>query len=129
MILIPFFWNTSNPNWSKFGIFLCEGGRSLWSVDDKATLASTKKMLKENGFPVLNLNKIDNVLYAEIDHKTMNIDDFYLWNDIPLGSEQDVWRIMQIPTALWSCPIFKEHFCKSSNLPECALKPLLSMNK
>ena len=126
MILIPFFLNPSNPNWTKFGIFLCEGGRSLWSVDDKATLAATKKLLKENGFPVLNIKKSDGILYAEIDYLTMKIDDFYIWNDIPLGSEQDVWRILEIPTALWSCPVFKEHFCKLSNLPDSALKPLLT---
>jgi hypothetical protein len=111
----------------KYGVFLCEGGRSLWSVEDKATLVSVKKLLKENDFPLLNLTKIDGILYAEIDSTKINLDNFYLWSDLPLGSDQDVWRILDIPTALWSCPVFKDHFFKESNLAECALKPLLSV--
>ena len=122
MILIPYFWNTTNQDWIQFGVFLCEGGRSLWSVEDKATLAATKKMLKENGFPLLSLTKTDGVLYAEIDYTKMNMNDFYLWSEVPLGSEQDVWRVLPIPKALWSCNVFKQHFFKESNLPDCVLK-------
>lgn len=124
MILVPYFRDTRNPNWTKYGVFLCEGGSSLWSVDDKATLASVKKLLKDNDFPLLNLKKLDGTLYAEIDSLKLNLDQFFLWSELPLGSEQDVWRILPVPTALWSCEVFKEHFCKESGLPNQALKPL-----
>ena len=126
MILVPYFRDTSNPNWTKYGIFLCDGGSSLWSVEDKATLASVKKLLKENDFPLVNLKKVDGILYAEIDSAKLNLDNFYLWSEVPLGSEQDVWRILHVPTALWSCPVFNEHYVKETGLPMCALKPLLS---
>ena len=125
MILVPYFRDTSNSNWTKYGVFLCDGGSSLWSVEDKATLASVKKLLKENDFPLLNLKKVDGVLYAEIDPVKLNLDQFYQWSELPLGSEQDVWRILHVPTALWSCPVFKENYTKESGLPMCALTPLL----
>lgn len=126
MILIPYFRDTRNPDWTKWGVFLCDGGKSLWSVEDKATLVSVKKLLKENDFPLLNLKKLDGVLYAEIDSAKLDLNQFYLWSDVPLGSDQDVWKILHIPKALWSCSVFKEHYIKESGLPSCALKPLLS---
>lgn len=125
MILVPYFRDTRNPDWTKYGVFLCEGGKSLWSVEDKATLASVKKMLKENDFPLLNLKKVDGVLYAEIDVTQLVLDNFYVWSEVSLGSDNDVWRILDIPTALWSCAVFKEHYIKESMLPSQVLEPLL----
>lgn len=123
MILVPYFWKI-NTNWSTFGIFLCEGARSLWSVDDKTTPAAAKKMLIENGFPVIQVTKTNGVLYAEIS-QDLNLAEFYVWDEMPLGSDEDMWRIFNIPMALWSCPIFKEIFCKESNLPEVAVSVLI----
>jgi hypothetical protein len=126
MLLIPYFWN-HETNWSTFGIFLRDGGSSLWLVDDTTTLAAAKKMLKENGFPVESVIKTDGTLYARI-QSTINLSDYYLWDEIPLGSEEDVWRTFKIPKALWTCPVFKELFYKETNLPECALVPLRSLD-
>lgn len=114
----------SNQDWEKYGVFLCDGGSSVWSVEDKATLASVKKLLKENNFPLIKLEKIDGILYAEIDSTKLDLYSFYVWSEVPLGSDHDLWRVLEIPTSLWSCNVFKEHFCKESRLPECALKPL-----
>lgn len=118
MILIPYFWDTSSPNWLKLGIFLCSGGRQMWSVDHKDTDKQIRKLLKDNDFPVVSLEKRQDAIYARIDPKTLKLEEFYMWDEIdPKRSEEDVWRIFQIPKALWTCPVFKEHFAKSANLP------------
>jgi hypothetical protein len=114
MILIPFFWDTRNPDWIQFGAFLCSGGRQYWSVDDSS---GVEAMLSENGFPVCQITGVDDIIFAEIDYEKINLDDFYLWSDIdPKTSDQDVWRLYKIPVSLWSCPVFKEHFWKTSGL-------------
>jgi hypothetical protein len=114
MILIPFFWDTRNTDWIQFGAFLCSGGRQYWSVDDSS---GVEAMLTENGFPVCQITVVDDIIFAEIDYEKMSLDDFYLWSDIdPKSSDQDIWRLYKIPVALWSCPVFKEHFWKTSGL-------------
>jgi len=118
--LVPYFKDvSSNPNWINLGIFLCEGGRSLWSLEESDTDADIKSMLKDNEFPVLNLRHLGNIIYAEIDMSAIKMSDFYQWTDLinPKTSESDVWRTLPIPKALWSCPVFKEHFWDSANLP------------
>jgi len=127
MILIPYFWK-ANTNWLSFGIFLCDGGRSLWSVEDKTTPAAARKMLMENGFPVSQVTKGNGVLYAEIS-PDLKLAEFYVWDEMPLGSEEDMWRIFKIPLALWTCPVFKEIFCKETNLPDVALSVLIEKSK
>lgn len=125
MILAPYFWNTSDPNWFKLGVFLCAGGRELWNVDDKEKDKAILKMLKENGFPVLGLKRQAGLLLASIDPKA-DLSDFYMWNEIdPVTAQEDVWRVFTIPIALWSCPVFREHFWKSAGLPQ-VLAPMLS---
>lgn len=124
MILIPYFWKT-DVNWATFGIFLCEGGRSLWSVEDKTTIAAAKKMLMGNGFPVVQITKTNGVLYAEIS-PNLNMAEYYLWSEMTPGSEEDMWRTFRIPMALWPCPVFKEVFCRETKLPEVALAPLMN---
>jgi hypothetical protein len=118
MILVPFFWDChGTKDWINFGVFLCSGGRQYWSVDDGTSSEEVTSMLSENGFPVINISVKDNMIFAEIDRQQINMDDFYLWSEIdPKTSEQDVWRVYKIPAALWSCPIFKQHFWKTSNL-------------
>ena len=123
MILIPYFWKP-DVNWATFGVFLCDGGRSLWSVDDKTSVAAAKKILVDNGFPVINVVKKNSVIYAEIS-SDLNLADYYLWNELSSGSNEDVWRTFRIPMALWSCPVFNQVFCKESKLHELALVPLI----
>jgi hypothetical protein len=115
MILAPYFWDSSDPNWLKLGIFLCAGGE-MWQIDTKEKDKAILKMLKENGFPVLELKRQSDILYAQVDPKA-NLSEFYFWDEIdPKKSDSDVWRTFQIPKALWPCPIFREHFWKSAGL-------------
>ena len=115
MILVPYFCKTT-PNWTTLGLLLCSGGREMWSINDKDK--AIIKMLNENGIPVLDLKKEDDVIYTKIDHSNLNLSEFYIWDEIDhLTFNEDVWRTYNIPNALWSCPIFKESFWKSSGLP------------
>ncbi len=76
-------------------------------------------MLKENGFPLISLKTEQGIMYANIDSTKLNMSDFYQWSELddPLKSEDDVWKTFLIPTALWSCPVFKQEFWASSGLP------------
>ena len=116
--LIPYFKDVSNPNWIHLGLFLCEGGRSVWSLDE-SDFKSVKAMLADNGFPVLDLRQVGQTIYAEIDRECLRLSDFYQWTDLsnPATSMSDVWRTLSIPKALWSCPVFKEHFWVEAGLP------------
>ena len=118
MILIPFFWDCNGTkDWINFGVFLCSGGRQYWSVDDGTSNESITEMLNENGFAVTDISVKDDIVFAEIDRTKIRMDDFYLWSEIdPKTSDQDVWRVYKIPAALWSCPVYKHHFWKTSNL-------------
>ena len=116
MILIPYFIDKVNPNWLKLNIFLRSGGRETWFED--GTDKAIQKMLKENGFPLINIKREQGVIYAEVDSSKLLMDDFYKWNEIdPSESDEDVWRSFLIPRSLWSCSVFKDNFWKSSGLP------------
>ena len=118
MRLVPYFCNTSDPNWITLGVFLSEGGRSCWTIEDSNTLAKIRALLKDNGFPVVNIDKKSDAVYAKIDETSIKMADFYMWTEIdPKTSENDVWRTLSIPVALWSCPVFKEQFWRSAALP------------
>jgi len=123
MILVPYFWSTINTNWRSFNIFLCSGGRELWMIDDKDTDKDIMKMLKENDFPVLKLFRESGVVYAQIDHNKLSMDNFYKWDEVdPKVSNDDVWRTFMIPVELWTCPVFKDTFWKNTGLsaPLCS---------
>ena len=124
MLLVPFFVERTDENWLTLGIFLSSGGREIWSVDgsDKEIL----EILRENGFPVLQLEKQSDVLYVNIDRAKLDLDAFYTWDEIdPDKSHEDVWRTFKIPSALWSCEVFKEQFFTCANLPTPFSKPAL----
>lgn len=75
-------------------------------------------MLKDNGFPVTSLTKDAGVVYASINSKALTMKNFYQWSEVdPKTTDYDVWRTLQIPAALWSCPVFREHFWKQAALP------------
>jgi len=117
MILIPFFWNTTDVNWIEFGVFLCSAGRQFWSVDDADTDAQIQEMLEENGFPVVEIRRTPAGIFTEINREAIKMANFYLWTEVdPKTSDLDVWRVYKIPAALWSCPVFKEHWWKSSGI-------------
>jgi hypothetical protein len=116
MILLPYFIER-HEHWIYVNVFLSSGGRHAWHIDlekDKVIL----KMLKDNGFPVVKLEKTTNVYYAEIDKNNMDLNSFYNWNEVcPDTSDEDVWRTLTIPVSLWTCPIFKENFFINAKLP------------
>jgi len=116
MILVPYFWNTTNPNWTTLGLFLSNGGREAWTLDGTETDGDITDMLLENGFPVAGLIRTKNAVYASVDENRIKMAHFYQWSEMNPTSE-DVWRIFQIPTALWSCPVFKDHYWKAAALP------------
>lgn len=90
----------------------------MWSVDKNDSDKQVRKMLKDNDFPVISLEKLNDEMYARINPEILKLQEFYMWDEVdPRVSEKDVWRTFQIPKALWSCPVFKEHFIKSANLP------------
>ena len=128
MILLPYFIDETNPNWFKLNLFLSDGGKAFWHTDD--TEKQVKKMLKENGFPLLSLKAEQGVMYANIDSTKLNMSEFYQWSELtdPQVSEDDVWRTFLIPKALWSCPIFKGQFWASTGLPSVLTSsPLFSL--
>lgn len=105
MLVIPLFWNPLNK---QFGIFLSEGGRSVWSVDDSVSNIELIDMLKENGFPIKYIKYMNGNAYILINYNELKLDDFYLWSDIdPLKSDKDVWRIFSIPDELLNSEKFK----------------------
>ena len=117
MRLVPYF-HTTDLNWITLGIFLSEGGRSTWEIENTDTETDIRALLKDNGFPILNIDKKAEAVYAKIDETSIKMDDFYLWTEInPKTSENDVWRTLSIPVALWTCPVFKEQFWRSAALP------------
>lgn len=125
MILLPYFIDETNPNWLKLNLFLSDGGKGFWQTDD--TEKQIKKMLKDNGFPVLSFKTEQGVIYAKIDSTKLNMSEFYQWSELndPARSEEDVWRVFLIPRALWSCTVFKEQFWVSTGLPLVSTGPPL----
>jgi len=116
MILIPYFIDTSKKDWIQLGLFLCSGGHEVWSVDESEKQVA--QMLSTNGFPVLTMDRQSDALYAKIDIAKLQMADFYTWDELdPKTSQEDCWRIFNIPKALWSCPIFKEYYWKAAKLP------------
>ena len=102
MIVLPYFVDYSNLT---LGIFLCEGGNTIWKVDETESIESVKTLLEENGLPVQWIRERNGVIHAEIDHRLLKLGDFYLSTD-PHVEEKDVWRLFTIPTELWLDPIF-----------------------
>jgi hypothetical protein len=118
MILVPYFWDTVNPDWTTLGVFLSSGGKEAWMLEDSETDAEIIAQLLENGFPVTKLTRLGAAVYALIDQARLKMAHFYQWSEVNhTSSEEDVWRTLNIPNALWSCPVFKEHFWKSTALP------------
>jgi hypothetical protein len=121
MILLPYFIDTSNESWTKLNLFVTEGGRSFWQTDEKDS--DVKKMLEENGFPILKTFTENGVVYAEVDQNKIQINDFYRWDEVnPDTSMEDVWRTYLIPASLRSCPIFQNEFWKSTGLSPMVMR-------
>jgi hypothetical protein len=110
MLLIPVFWGKTDT-WLRLGIFFCDGGRSIWEIDDKSTDGDIKKLLEDNDMPLISITRDATTAYAKIDLGRLKLNEFYTWNEIdPKTSTFDVWRILNIPRGLWSCSVFREEF-------------------
>lgn len=121
MILLPYFIDTSNQSWTKLNLFLTEGGRGFWQTDE--TEKQVKKMLKDNGFAVINTFTENGVMYAEVDQNKIQMSEFYTWDEVnPETSTEDVWRTYLIPASLRSCPIFQREFWTSTGLSPMIMK-------
>ena len=107
MLLVPYFWDkTSNPNKTLLGLFVSKGGNSVWTLEEPQTRETIPEILKENGFPLVNLIYLDGIAYAEIDYGHLCMSDFYLSTE-PDVSEKDVWRIFEIPHSVLLSEEFK----------------------
>lgn len=117
MILIPYFIER-NDRWVTLGIFLSSGGREPWHIESKEKDKGILKMLKDNGFPLVILERLEGIVLAKLDYKNLDLQSFYTWDEVdPETSDHDVWRIIQIPVSLWSCSVFKDDFIKKCKLP------------
>ena len=105
MLVIPYFFNKSNK---QFGIFLSEGGRSIWSVDDTMTHTELIEMLNDNGFPLSTVEYINGNIYVIVNYEELKLDNFFLLSEVdPLTSDKDVWRLFSIPEELLKSEEFK----------------------
>ena len=108
MLVIPCFFSKSKK---QFGIFLSEGGRSLWSVDDNTTHKEFVEILNDNGFPFKSMQNIGGIIYVTVNYDELKLTDFYLWSEVdPLTTDKDVWRIFSIPDELLKSEKIKSFF-------------------
>ena len=105
MLLIPYFWDTTQFDKTRLGIFLSEGGNSLWNLDTVAH-DSIIALLEDNDFPVTGLTYGNDIVYANIDYGQISLSDFYISTD-PNVSEKDVWQIFDIPNTVLASEEFK----------------------
>ena len=116
MILVPYFIERTE-DWIHVNVFLSSGGRQAWHIESQKE-KDVLKLLKENGFPVRTLEKTKLIYYADIDRANLDLNAFYTWEEVdPDTSEEDFWKKLTIPVSLWTCPVFRENFLKSANLP------------
>lgn len=119
MILLPITVYEKNGGWFDLGLFLCDGGHALWSIDDSMTDKEITEMLLENGFPVSKLVHHENLVIAAIDSTRLRVEHFYLWAELdPDNASEDCWRFISIPTSLWSDPVFQSYLWKEVGYPE-----------
>jgi len=124
MILLPYFIDTTNQSWTKLNLFLTDGGRAFWHTEGEDS--DIKKMLEENGFPVVNMFTENGIIYAQVNQDGIQINEFYTWDEVnPETSTEDVWRTYFIPASLRSCPIFQREFWISTGLSPMIVKSSL----
>ena len=124
MLLIPVFWKKSDT-WLELGIFLSNGGKSIWEIDDSSTDSDIKTLLEGNDMPLISITRHANTAYAKIDIDQLHLNEFYTWNEIdPKTSTLDVWRILQIPRGLWSCGVFREELWNKIELLKSNHEPI-----
>lgn len=124
MLLIPVFWKKSDT-WLELGIFLSNGGKSIWEIDDSSTDSDIKTLLEGNDMPLISITRHANTAYAKIDIDRLHLNEFYTWNEIdPKTSTLDVWRILQIPRGLWSCGVFREELWNKIELLKSNHEPI-----
>jgi hypothetical protein len=104
MIVLPYFIDYTSER-KTLGFFLCEGGTTVWRVDDTESIESIKFLLEENGLPVQWIQLRNGVVHAEIDHRKLKLNEFYLSTDSNV-KEKDVWQLFNVPSEMWLEPEF-----------------------
>ena len=106
MFIIPFTHNKRNgPNNTIIDIIkiLTIGGDNLWDEDTTPVKDIDKNILIPNGLiksekKITPLSGINDIIYlCEIDESKTNMDDFYIWTEIPLSDTNTFcWRKFNI---------------------------------
>ena len=119
MFIVPYY-KSVDSNWTRYSLFLSNGGKELWSIENTIKPTHIKTILKKNdliaiGSPV----KLGSCYFVEIDTVKTNLAEFYTWDEVafPSGSE-DCWRTLRMPTDLLGCSVFSNQFWSATALPE-----------
>ena len=119
MFILPY-WKSVDDNWMHIHLFLSEGGRTLWQVDDALKPAQIKATLKKNDLIAIGTPlKQNGIYFVEIDTVKTNLTEFFSWDEIdPVNGSEDCWRQLHVPVELSTCKVFQEIYWKSTALPE-----------
>ena len=119
MFIVPYY-KSVDSSWTRYSLFLSNGGKELWSIADTIKPAQIKTILKKNDLVVAGAPvKLGSCYFVEIDTTKTNLAEFYTWEEVefPSGSE-DCWRTFSMPTDLLGCGVFCSQFWTSTALPE-----------
>ena len=119
MFIVPYY-KSVDSSWTRYSLFLSNGGKELWSIADTVKPAQIKTILKKNDLVVAGAPvKLGSCYFVEIDTTKTNLAEFYTWEevDFPSGSE-DCWRTLSMPTDLLGCGVFCSQFWTATALPE-----------
>ena len=118
MFLVPFVLNKEHQDWITISLFVCDVGRSLWTVDESLTDTKLKALLKKNDLITKKILRRGTLCFAEIDTHKTKIDEFYNWDELEYRTgTEDCWRHLQIPKGLIDCVIFRRELWKATGLP------------
>ena len=119
MFVLPY-WKSVDDNWIHIHLFLSEGGRTLWQVDDSLKPAQIKATLKKNDLIAIGTPlKQNGISFVEIDTVKTNLTEFFSWDEIDtVNGSEDCWRQLHVPVELSTCKVFQEIYWKSTALPE-----------
>jgi len=120
MFIVPYY-KSVDSSWTRYSLFLSNGGKELWSIEDYIKPSNIKTILKKNdliavaGTPV----KLGSCYFVEIDTVKTNLTEFYTWEEVEFpNASEDCWRTLSMPTDLLGCNVFCNQFWSATALPE-----------